>query len=55
MTIWAYVRVSTADQRCELQIRELREYGERQGWQKLWVEVDELRQRAGNPAKKASN
>ena len=33
MTIGAYVRVSTADQRCELQVRELREYAERQGWQ----------------------
>ena len=33
MTIRAYVRVSTADQRCELQVRELREYAERQGWQ----------------------
>jgi hypothetical protein len=31
MTIRAYVRVSTADQRCELQVRELREYAERQG------------------------
>jgi len=30
MTIRAYVRVSTADQRCELQVRELREYAERQ-------------------------
>jgi DNA invertase Pin-like site-specific DNA recombinase len=33
MTVRAYVRVSTADQRCELQVRELREYAERQGWQ----------------------
>ena len=33
MTTRAYVRVSTADQRCELQVRELREYTERQGWQ----------------------
>ena len=33
MTIRVYVRVSTADQRCELQVRELREYAERQGWQ----------------------
>ena len=33
MTIRAYVRVSTGDQRCELQVRELREYAERQGWQ----------------------
>jgi len=33
MTIRVYVRVSTADQRCELQVRELREYAERRGWQ----------------------
>jgi DNA invertase Pin-like site-specific DNA recombinase len=33
MTIRAYVRVSTADQRCELQVRKLRGYAERQGWQ----------------------
>src|SRR6516164_6156736 len=33
MTIRAYVRVSTADERCELQVRELQEYAERQGWQ----------------------
>jgi len=33
MTTRAYVRISTADQRCELQVRELREYAERQGWQ----------------------
>ena len=33
MTIRAYVGVSTADQRCEHQVRELREYAERQGWQ----------------------
>ena len=33
MTIRAYVRVSTGDQRCELQVRELREYAKRQGWQ----------------------
>lgn len=32
MTAGAYVRVSTADQRCELQVRDLREYAERQGW-----------------------
>ena len=29
----AYVRVSTADQNSELQIRELRVCAERQGWQ----------------------
>jgi len=33
VTIRAYVRVSTADRRCELQVRELREHAERQGWQ----------------------
>jgi len=33
VTVRAYVRVSTADQRCELQVRELREYSDRQGWQ----------------------
>ena len=27
-----YARVSTTDQNCELQIRELRQYAERQGW-----------------------
>ena len=32
MTVRAYVRVSTADQNCELQVRRLREYAERQGW-----------------------
>jgi hypothetical protein len=33
MTVRAYVRVSTADQNCELQVRELCEYAERQGLQ----------------------
>ena len=33
MTVRAYVRVSTADQNCELQVRDLFEYAERQGWQ----------------------
>jgi tetratricopeptide (TPR) repeat protein len=28
---------------------------ERQKWQKLWAEVDQLRQRTGDPAKKGSN
>ena len=28
-----YARVSTRDQHCELQLRELREYAERRGWQ----------------------
>ena len=40
MTIRAYVRVSTADQRCELQVRELREYAERQGWQTAGIYED---------------
>ena len=33
MRVRAYVRVSTAHQRCELQVRELREYAERWRWQ----------------------
>jgi DNA invertase Pin-like site-specific DNA recombinase len=33
MTVRVYVRVSTAEQRCELQVRELREYAESQRWQ----------------------
>jgi putative DNA-invertase from lambdoid prophage Rac len=33
MTCAIYTRVSTADQNDELQIRELREYAERQGWE----------------------
>jgi DNA invertase Pin-like site-specific DNA recombinase len=33
MGVRAYIRVSTADQRCELQVRELREYAERWQWQ----------------------
>jgi putative DNA-invertase from lambdoid prophage Rac len=33
MMVRAYVRVSTADQNCELQVRDLFEYAERQGWQ----------------------
>jgi len=33
MRVRVYVRVSTADQRCELQVRELREYAERRRWQ----------------------
>ena len=32
MTAGAYVRVSTADQRCELQVRDIREYAERPEW-----------------------
>jgi DNA invertase Pin-like site-specific DNA recombinase len=27
-----YARVSTIDQRCEMQLRDLREYCERRGW-----------------------
>ena len=33
MRVRAYVRVSTADQRCERHVRELREYAERKRWQ----------------------
>ena len=36
----AYVRVSTADQNTELQIREVRAYAERQGWQIAHVYED---------------
>src|SRR5215472_3869550 len=32
MKVRAYVRVSTADQNCELQTRDLHEYATRQGW-----------------------
>ena len=32
MKVALYVRVSTADQNTDLQIRELTEYAERQGW-----------------------
>jgi DNA invertase Pin-like site-specific DNA recombinase len=32
MTVAAYVRVSTAEQNCELQSREVQEYAKRQGW-----------------------
>jgi len=28
-----YARVSTADQNCEMQLRELREYAGRRGWE----------------------
>jgi DNA invertase Pin-like site-specific DNA recombinase len=33
VTVRAYVRVSTSEQRRELQVRELREYAERARWQ----------------------
>ena len=33
MRVAAYIRVSTADQNCQLQIRELREFAARQGWE----------------------
>ena len=35
-----YVRVSTAEQNSELQLRELREYAERQGWQIVGIYQD---------------
>jgi putative DNA-invertase from lambdoid prophage Rac len=35
-----YVRVSTAEQNSELQLRELREYTERQGWQIVGIYQD---------------
>jgi DNA invertase Pin-like site-specific DNA recombinase len=38
----AYVRVSTTDQTCALQIRELREYVERRGWELVEVYQDQL-------------
>ena len=42
MRVRAYVRVSTAEQNCELQSRELHEYAERQGWQiaEVYQDVD---------------
>src|SRR5437016_2030760 len=33
MRVAAYIRVSTADQNCQLQIRALREFAEHQGWE----------------------
>ena len=33
MTVACYIRVSTPDQNPELQLRELREYAHRQGWE----------------------
>ncbi len=35
-----YARVSTNDQNCEMQLRELREYVERRGWQSVGEYVD---------------
>ena len=35
-----YARVSTSDQNCELQLRELREYVSRRGWQVAGEYVD---------------
>ena len=42
MRVRAYVRVSTAEQNCDLQSRELREYAEKQGWQiaEVYQDVD---------------
>src|SRR5437868_1464782 len=33
LTVAAYCRVSTVDQNCGMQLRELREYAARRGWQ----------------------
>jgi predicted site-specific integrase-resolvase len=41
MRVRAYFRVSSADQRCELQVRELCEYAERQRWQIAEICEDE--------------
>ena len=35
-----YARVSTADQNCDLQLRELREYAARRGWELAGEYVD---------------
>ena len=42
MRVRAYVRVSTTEQNCELQSRELHEYAERRGWQiaEVYQDVD---------------
>jgi len=40
MKIGIYARVSTADQSCEMQLRELREYAGRQGWEVFHEYVD---------------
>ena len=40
MRVAIYARVSTADQSCEMQLRELREYTERRGWKAAGEYVD---------------
>ena len=40
MRVAIYARVSTADQSCEMQLRELREYTERRGWTAVKEYVD---------------
>jgi DNA invertase Pin-like site-specific DNA recombinase len=40
LSVGLYVRVSTAEQNSELQLRELREYAERQGWQIVGIYQD---------------
>src|SRR5690349_897165 len=40
MRVRAYARVSTTEQNCELQSRELHEFAERQGWQIVEVYQD---------------
>lgn len=40
MRVAIYARVSTADQSCEMQLRELREYTERRGWKAAREYVD---------------
>jgi putative DNA-invertase from lambdoid prophage Rac len=40
MIVALYARVSTSDQSCEMQLRELRQYVQRQGWQVFAEYVD---------------
>ena len=40
MRVALYARVSTTDQNCEMQLRELREYCERRGWEIAGEYVD---------------
>jgi DNA invertase Pin-like site-specific DNA recombinase len=40
MKIALYCRVSTTDQNCELQLRELREYASRRGWEPAFEYID---------------
>ena len=40
MRVAIYARVSTADQSCEMQLHELREYTERRGWTTVGEYVD---------------